>query len=387
MRHFVNLDLDAGRVIPFDIPPLGAHIPRAEQVDRAIALAHYDAAVDDAIRAARHGGVDADVQFDQRVCFFLVEVAAFGGFAHAVEAVDLHIRCERQSSFEGVEPRSGVVFVGFDFLARVRDAVRVAVAHLLVVPRLALREEVVEAFRSGEVLEGEGGALAVAVAVVEVVAEVEQVAEGHSLARLVVWCPGRVAPDGFAALGQHAGDAWHGAEDLSAFLLGKELLQPVDGERVQLRGVSHFTRQHGREALDGAQHAPADVHPVGDVAVDPVLAAFAVVVALDPFEEVHHHLRAHAMRRQRDLLALYQRRRLDVRLQPAKILIAHLEIRIRQPPVVRCRKRIRGVISNRCQILQDLIPDPVARDEEVCRIEPLRRAQLDAPRIQPRFLI
>ena len=93
------------------------------------------------------------------------------------------------------------------------------------------------------------------------------------------------------------------------------------------------------------------------------------------------------MRCQGHLLPLDLHGRLDIGLQPAIVLITNLHIQIRKPPVIRGSERISRVIPNRRQVLQYLIPDPVPRDEEVSRIEPLRSPEFDPRRVKPSFLI
>lgn len=121
MRHLEDLDFHAGGVIPFNMPSLGTHVSCAEQVNRAIALTHEDAAIYAVWRG--HGGVNADVEVDEGIAFFLIKVTALRRLAHTVEAVDLHVRGEGQPCLKWVEPCARVVLVRLDFLGCMRDAV------------------------------------------------------------------------------------------------------------------------------------------------------------------------------------------------------------------------------------------------------------------------
>ena len=69
--HLESRNLHACGVVPLHLPALGAHVAGAEEVDGAVALAHYDSVVDASVPAAAcwlasgHGrvaSVESDVE-------------------------------------------------------------------------------------------------------------------------------------------------------------------------------------------------------------------------------------------------------------------------------------------------------------------------------------
>ena len=254
VRHLVHGDLGASRVEALQLPALDAHIAVAQQRHGAVAFAQDDAVVDRGV-AARGGGeagVDGDVDAAQRVLVFAVEVAALGRLADAVEAVDLEVRRQRQARLERVDPFPVVLLVPLDFGAGVGDAVRVVVAHLALVPRIAVLQQVFDALFDGEV-RGRMGRVALP--------EVDEVAVADFLPFRVIRRPVVGSPDCIAAFGKHAGSAGHGAEDLAAFFSGKEFLETVDGECVELGGILHFAGQKCRHAFESAKQRARDIDP------------------------------------------------------------------------------------------------------------------------------
>lgn len=165
VRHLVRLDAHAGGVVAVDLAPaVRAHVPRRKEVDGAVAFAEDDAVVDGGRIGGVGGGgsgvlgVDGEVDVGVHgVGAVLVEVAAFGRLADAVEAEDSEVGGEREAGLERVEPGSRDVLVRFDLLRRVRDAVGVGVLDLIRVPVLGGSEEVVESLFDGEVLRGDKG--------------------------------------------------------------------------------------------------------------------------------------------------------------------------------------------------------------------------------------
>tara|TARA_R110002060_G_scaffold37265_1_gene48331 strand:+ start:350 stop:625 length:276 start_codon:yes stop_codon:yes gene_type:complete len=80
VRHLVDFDLHAGRVVSMDVPAFVAHVACRQETDGAVAFAEDDAVVDIG------GGldeccVDCDVEGGEGVLVGAVEVGAFGWFA------------------------------------------------------------------------------------------------------------------------------------------------------------------------------------------------------------------------------------------------------------------------------------------------------------------
>ena len=235
-----------------------------------------------------NGGVDGHVEFGAGGwgLGFAVEIAALRALADAVETIDLQVGCQRQPALQRVDPLARIVRIGFDFGGCVRDPVRVAFLDLVLVPVVAVIEEIFQALFDRQV-----GRRLCRVALFEM----DKGAEADVLARPVIRCPVLVAPNGISTLGQHARDAWHGPEDFSAFLSGKKFLEAVNGEGVKLGCILHFAREHSGKAFQCSQHAATYVDPGLDELVYPVRTASTMSFCLDPVEEVEENLRAHTV--------------------------------------------------------------------------------------------
>lgn len=142
VRHLIDLDLGPGWIVSFHAPALGTHISCTEKVDCAITLTHNYSTVDIVVEG--DSCVYANVQLCLGIALLLVKVAALGGFANTIEAVDLHIRRERESSLEWVQPCTWILFVGLDLTGGMRHPVRVAAQHLVLIPIFTLVEEVLQ---------------------------------------------------------------------------------------------------------------------------------------------------------------------------------------------------------------------------------------------------
>ena len=134
---------------------------------------------------SRKRRVNGEIDTGQRVLVLTVEVAALGGLADAVEAVNFQVGRERQAGFKRVDPLAWVAGVIFDLSGSMRHAMRVVVTDLILVPGVAVGEEVVEALFDSQVA---GRMRGIALF------EVEEGAEADLLVRCVIGCPGFVAP-------------------------------------------------------------------------------------------------------------------------------------------------------------------------------------------------
>ena len=64
----------------------------------------------------------------------------------------------------------------------------------------------------------------------------------------------------------------------------------------------------------------------------------------------------------------------NVRLETRKVAITHFKIRVGKAPVICSGVRVGGIIADGGEVLENFVPDPVARDEKVGGIEALRSA-------------
>ena len=233
-----------------------------------------------------NGRVDGHVQFRPRRWRLAVEIAPLRALADAIETIDLQVGRQGQPRLERVDPLARVVGVGFDFGGGVRDTVGVAGFDMVLVPVVAVIEEILQALFDRQI----GGRLR-RVAFFEI----DKGAEADVLTRSVVRCPVPVAPHGVSTLGEHARDAGHGAEDFRALFAGQEFLEAVDGEGVELGCVLHFAGEHGGKTFECSEHAATYVDPGLDELVYPIRTASSMSFCLDPMEEVEEDLRAHTV--------------------------------------------------------------------------------------------
>lgn len=154
--HLVDRHLHPGGIEPLELPSFSTHIPIAEEWDGPVAFAHDHAVVDHGVSACwcRKACVNGHIDLAQRVLILAVEIAAFGRLADAIEAVDLEVWRQRQAGFERVDPFPVIVLVQLHFGAGLCKAVRVVFANHLLVPWIAVFEQILDTPLDSEVGRG-----------------------------------------------------------------------------------------------------------------------------------------------------------------------------------------------------------------------------------------